>query len=116
MGMTVLQIVLLSVCGALLYVGLGLYVGARLAAFHIKRNRRTGRYNFTEDQQVGVFFGAVFWFAGAAYLIGHALTQKFSTEDPGKKCILCGVVNPSDSAHCRHCGNMLEGRIEPLGA
>jgi predicted transporter len=110
--MSVLQIVMLSVIGGLLYVGIGLYVGARLAAFHIKRNRKRGRVVMAEDQQAGVIFGGLIWLAGAAYLIGHALTDKFSTEDPGKKCLLCGTNNSSDSAHCRHCGNLIDGRAE----
>jgi hypothetical protein len=93
--------------GTLFYVVMFVVIGARLSAKMKKDNLKRGRYTLSENQQPALFFGSVFWFGGLIYLCWMALQEHYLEEDPGKKCILCGTVNASDHAHCKHCGNLM---------
>jgi hypothetical protein len=103
--MTTLQIVFLSVGGGLAYVALAIVTGATIAAEFVKHNRSKRVKELSEEQCMAIVIGGIVWIVGGSFVLAYKLTKKLTSENK-KKCLICGVMNDPDGAHCKHCGQM----------
>ena len=98
----------ITVLGSIVvYVLIGLYIGAWNAA-DIKKRRRADDRDLTEDDKFGVFFSFAIWPLVGIYLLGVVMYRKMSAE-PEKSvlCRDCETPNLPDATYCKLCGHLV---------
>ena len=101
--MSDLKIALIWIFSVLTYITIAIVVSV-LMTITIRRKKLGDP--LSDDDHIGIAFSSILPVVGICYLGWNKLYDVLNNPKKEKKCILCGIKNDSDHAHCKHCGNL----------